>query len=83
MHVVQLVVLALLLCSGAAETMYDFTSKLLNGEVVPLSNYKSAKVVLVVNVASHCGYTYANYLELGEMYGRLHESGLEILGNGI
>jgi len=37
------------------------------------------KVVLVVNVASLCGLTDANYKQLSEMYDRLHPQGLEIL----
>lgn len=33
----------------------------------------------LVNVASNCGFTYSNYLELSDMYKRLKSKGLEIL----
>ena len=42
--------------SYAASNIYDFTLPLLNGKDAPLANYKG-KVVLVVNVASRCGFT--------------------------
>ncbi len=32
-----------------------------------------------MNTASNCGYTYTNYRELGDLYERLHDRGLEIL----
>lgn len=37
-------------------TLHDFTLKSITGEQVPLSNYKG-QYVLLVNVASQCGYT--------------------------
>jgi len=43
-----------------------------------MSKYRG-KVVLVVNVASLCGLTDANYKQLAEVYDRLHDQGLEIL----
>jgi glutathione peroxidase len=49
------------------------------GKSIPLSTYKSAKVILVVNVASNCGYTYTNYRELNDLYDRYKHRGLEIL----
>lgn len=33
----------------------------------------------LVNVASNCGFTYSNYLELSDMYKRFKSKGLEIL----
>ena len=38
------------------------------------------KALIVVNVASECGYTNANYKELQELYEKYGEKGLEILG---
>ncbi len=32
-----------------------------------------------MNVATNCGFTYTNYLELIELYQRYHQRGLEIL----
>ncbi|CAI9117282.1 OLC1v1018641C1 [Oldenlandia corymbosa var. corymbosa] len=48
------------------------------GNDVPLSNYKG-KVVLIVNVASKCGLTEANYKELNVLYEKYKDQGFEIL----
>ncbi|CAM6097417.1 unnamed protein product [Calypogeia fissa] len=61
-----------------AKSVHDFTVKDINGEEVDLSKYKG-KVLLIVNVASACGLTKANYTELTEIYSELKEAGLEIL----
>ncbi|CAM6127759.1 unnamed protein product [Calypogeia fissa] len=61
-----------------AKSVHDFTVKNINGEEVDLSKYKG-KVLLIVNVASACGLTKANYTELTEIYSELKEAGLEIL----
>ncbi|MFZ2011028.1 MAG: hypothetical protein WAU76_13535, partial [Candidatus Sulfotelmatobacter sp.] len=50
---------ALLIMAGslfAASGIYTFTLNSIDGQPAPLANYKG-KVVLVVNVASQCGYT--------------------------
>lgn len=60
------------------KTIYDFTMKSIDGKDVPLSNYKG-KVVLIVNVASFCGYT-KHYAGLEELYRRYKEHGFVILG---
>lgn len=54
----------------SATSVYDFTVKDGNGEDVSLDKYKG-KVLLIVNIASKCGLTKANYKELtdlNEMY---------------
>ena len=38
------------------ESIYQFEAKTLDGETVSLSQFKG-KVILIVNVASKCGYT--------------------------
>ena len=63
----------------ALEPFFDFSANDLNGQLIPLSTYKDNKVILVVNVASNCGYTHTNYNELQALYDRLHDKGLEIL----
>ena len=40
----------------AASSVYDFTLNSIDGAATPLSSFKG-KVVLLVNVASKCGYT--------------------------
>ncbi len=54
----------------AKGSVYDFKLKTLEGQEVDLSNYKGKKLLLV-NVASKCGYTpqYKNLEALYEQYG--------------
>ena len=41
---------------AAEKSVYEFTMNSIDGQATPLSTYKG-KVVLLVNVASRCGYT--------------------------
>lgn len=59
-------------------SIYDITVKDINGNDVSLSDYKG-KVLLVVNVASKCGLTHANYKEMNVLYEKYKDTGLEIL----
>jgi glutathione peroxidase len=56
----------------------DFTVKDIDGEDVSLSKYRG-KVVLIVNVASKCGFTY-QYEDLQRLHERYGKEGLAILG---
>ena len=58
--------------------LYSFTMKTIDGKDRPLSEYKG-KVVLIVNVASKCGYT-PQYKGLQEVYLKYKDRGLVILG---
>lgn len=49
----------------------------LNGNKEPIADY-AGKVLLVVNVASQCGFT-SQYKELQGLYDEFHSQGLEIL----
>lgn len=49
-----------------AKSIYDFTVKDINNQDVPLSQYQG-KVMLIVNVASQCGFT-PQYKGLEELY---------------
>ncbi|KAI4365658.1 hypothetical protein MLD38_021624 [Melastoma candidum] len=60
------------------KSIHEFTVKDTRGKDVDLSIYKG-KVLLVVNVASKCGFTDKNYTQLTELYGRYKDKGLEIL----
>jgi glutathione peroxidase len=56
----------------------DYRVKSIDGQDVDLCSYKGS-VVLVVNVASKCGYT-PQYKGLEELYGKYKDRGLRILG---
>ncbi|GJU17597.1 probable glutathione peroxidase 5 [Tanacetum coccineum] len=60
------------------KSIHEFTVKDSKGKEVDLSIYKG-KVVLIVNVASKCGFTNANYPKLNQLYKKYNTKGLEIL----
>ncbi|KAE8009685.1 hypothetical protein FH972_006109 [Carpinus fangiana] len=64
--------------SVTEKSIHDFTVKDAKGKDVQLSIYKG-KVLLVVNVASKCGFTDTNYTQLTELYNKYKDKGLEIL----
>ena len=58
--------------------IYDFILPAIDGQAMPLSNFKG-KVVLMVNVASQCGLT-PQYKGLEALYQKYKDKGLVILG---
>lgn len=60
------------------ESIHEFTVKDSRGKDVNLSIYKG-RVLLVVNVASKCGFTNTNYTQLTELYQKYKDKGFEIL----
>jgi glutathione peroxidase len=58
--------------------IYSFKVKSIDGAETPLSQYKG-KVLLIVNVASRCGFT-PQYDGLEALYERHHPEGFEVLG---
>ncbi len=62
----------------AASSIYTFTLPSLDGEPMPLANFKG-KVILVVNVASRCGFT-PQYTGLEALYEKYKDQGFVILG---
>ena len=62
----------------AASGIYGFTLNSIDGKPAPLADYKG-KVVLLVNVASQCGYT-PQYSALEAIYEKYKDQGFVILG---
>ncbi len=60
------------------ETVLRSVMKSLDGEEIDLTQY-NGKVLLIVNVASNCGYT-GQYEQLQQLHERYAEQGLAILG---
>ena len=63
---------------GAAKSVYEFTLNSIDGQPVPLAAYKG-KTVLLVNVASRCGFT-PQYTALEALYEKYKDRGLVIVG---
>jgi glutathione peroxidase len=59
-------------------TVYQFKEHTIDGKPISLEQYKG-KVLLIVNVASHCGYT-PQYAGLEKLYEKYKEKGFVILG---
>jgi glutathione peroxidase len=64
--------------AAVAGSVYDFSADTINGEPQNLSEYKG-KVLLIVNVASKCGFT-KQYAGLQELYEKYADRGLVVLG---
>ena len=62
----------------AASGVYSFTLNSIDGKPSPIADYKG-KVVLIVNVASQCGYT-PQYSALEAIYEKYKDQGFVILG---
>jgi len=78
------VLASILLCSamtasaGTASSVYNFRMKTIDGDATTLAPYKG-KVLLLVNVASACGYT-PQYAALESVYEKYKDKGLVIVG---
>jgi glutathione peroxidase len=62
----------------AASSIYTFTLPSIDGKPMPLADFKG-KVVLMVNVASQCGYT-PQYTALEALYEKYKDQGFVIVG---
>src|SRR4051794_5210934 len=61
-----------------AQTIYDYSMNNIDGQPESLASYQG-KVVLVVNVASKCGFT-PQYTALQSVYAKYQDRGFVILG---
>ena len=59
-------------------TVYDFDARSIDGQDVPLGNYRG-KVLLIVNTASKCGFT-PQFEGLEQLHRTYAASGLQVLG---
>lgn len=64
--------------SAPARSVYDFKVKTIEGTEIPITQFKG-KVMLFVNVASHCGNT-PQYKDIEALYKRYEKQGLVVLG---
>jgi glutathione peroxidase len=63
---------------GSTASVYDYSVKTIDGSPETLNTYKG-KTVLIVNVASKCGYT-PQYAGLQKLYAKYKDRGFVILG---
>jgi glutathione peroxidase len=63
---------------AAEKTVYDFTLNSIEGQATPLVSFRG-KVVVLVNVASRCGYT-PQYAGLEALYEKYKDRGFVIVG---
>jgi glutathione peroxidase len=63
---------------GADKNVFDYTLSTIDGQPAPLSAYKG-KVVMLVNVASRCGFT-PQYTALEAIYEKYKDRGFVIVG---
>lgn len=70
--------MVLTMSAFAANSIYDFTMNDIDGKPTPLKNFQG-NVVLVVNVASKCGYT-PQYTGLEALYQKYKDHGFVIVG---
>ena len=64
--------------SKEQKSFYDLQIESINGNLIKLEDYKN-KVVLIVNTASYCGFTY-QYEELQDLWDKYKSKGLVVLG---
>jgi len=62
----------------ATQSVHQFSAKTIDGKEVSLEEFKG-KVLLIVNVASKCGYT-PQYGELQKLYETYESKGLTVIG---
>ena len=64
--------------SYQGKSIYDFNFKGINGEAIQMEEFKN-NVIIVVNVASRCGYT-PQYEDLQELWSQYKSKNLVVLG---
>lgn len=77
-RLVAFVFLCVIMTFAADKSVYDFTLNSIDGQPASLGAYKG-KVLLVVNVASRCGFT-PQYSALESVYEKYKDRGFVIVG---
>lgn len=75
---IMLAIFACALPAQAVEDFYELKAKKINGDTLYFAELKGKKLMLV-NVASLCGYTY-QYAELQQLYDEYKDKNFEIIG---
>jgi len=78
MRFASALLLLLPLVAMGASNVHEFTMKSIDGQPAPLAAYKG-KVMLIVNVASKCGYT-PQYTGLQALHEKYKDKGLVLVG---
>lgn len=74
----MILIMALSLVAGDKMSIYDIEVKNIDGKTQTLKKYEN-RVMLIVNVASKCGYT-GQYAGLQELHEKYADKGLSVLG---
>ena len=77
-YIWMILIMASALIAGDKMSIYDIQVKDIDGKSVKLSKYEN-RVMLIVNVASKCGYT-GQYAGLQDLHEKYYKEGLSILG---
>jgi len=70
--------LSVLLTFASEKSVYDYTLNSIDGQPAPFAAFKG-KVLMLVNVASRCGYT-PQYSALESVYEKYKDKGLVVVG---
>jgi len=54
--------------STKVQSFFDLSAKDIDGNLILFSCFKESKALLIVNVASSCGFTRPAYKELNQLY---------------
>ena len=76
--IVSVLLLVQVVCVQAADPIYAISLKDIDGQPTSLKNYKG-KVLLIVNVASQCGFT-PQYAGLETLHEKYKDKGFTVLG---
>jgi glutathione peroxidase len=77
-YILSVVLLAVSLIAGGKMSIYEIKVNDIDGKTITLDKYAN-RVMLIVNVASKCGYT-GQYAGLQELHEKYADKGLSVLG---